>query len=185
MSRCLRAAAVAGAIVGVAVCPAVATAQVGAAEARDIALDHVRDNAGDFGTTRADLAELAVMSSYRSSHNRVTHVTVNQRHRGLEVFGAYATVNVAADGRVIFAGGSLVRGVEGGADSARLDPPGAVKAAANGLGLREPRDLRVLRRTARETVVSDGGISAEPIPARLGYQPSGDGLQLAWHVVDR
>ncbi len=183
MSRCLRAAAVAGAIVGVAVCPAVATAQVGVAEARDIALDYVRSNAGDFGTTRADLAELAVMSSYRSSHNRVTHVSVNQRQRGLEVFGAYATVNVSAAGRVIFAGGSLVRGVEGGADSARLDAPGGVKAAANGLGLREPRDLRVLRRTARETVVSDGDISAAPIPARLGYQPSGDGLQLAWHVV--
>ena len=150
MARCLRAAAVAGAIVAAAVCPAVATAQVGAADARDIALDYVRDNAGDLGTTRADVAELAVMSSYRSSHNRVTHVTVNQRHRGLEVFGALATVNVAADGRVIFAGGSLVRGVKGGADSARLDPPGAVRSAANGLGLREPRDLRVLRRTARE-----------------------------------
>jgi extracellular elastinolytic metalloproteinase len=183
MARCLRAAAVAGAIVAAAGCPAVATAQVGAADARDIALDHIRDNAGDLGTTRADVAELAVMSSYRSSHNRVTHINVNQRHRGLEVFGAYATVNVAADRRVIFAGGDLVRGVKGGAASARLDPPGAVKAAANGLGLREPRDLRVLRRTARETVVSDGGISAEPIPARLGYQPTGDGLRLAWHVT--
>ena len=183
MARCLRAAAVAGAIVAAAGCPAVATAQVGAADARDIALDHVRDNAGDLGTTRADVAELAVMSSYRSSHNRVTHVNVNQRHRGLEVFGAYATVNVAADGRVIFAGGNLVRGVKGGAGSARLDPPGAVKAAANGLGLREPRELRVLRRSARETVVSEGGISAEPIPARLGYQPTGDGLRLAWHVT--
>jgi extracellular elastinolytic metalloproteinase len=180
MSRCLRVAAVAGAIVAAAVCPAVATAQVGAADAREIALDYVRDNAGDLGTTRADVAELAVMSSYRSSHNRVTHVTVNQRHRGLEVFGALATVNVAADGRVIFAGGSLVRGVKSGADSARLDAPGAVRSAANGLGLREPRDLRVLRRTARETVVSDGGISVEAIPARLGYQPTGDGLRLAW-----
>ena len=143
MARCLRAAAVAGAIVAAAVCPAVATAQVGAADARDIALDYVRDNAGDLGTTRADVAELAVMSSYRSSHNRVTHVTLNQRHRGLEVFGALATVNVAADGRVIFAGGSLVRGVRGGADSARLDPPGAVKVG--GERARPPRAARPAR----------------------------------------
>jgi extracellular elastinolytic metalloproteinase len=176
-------AAVAGAIAAAAICPAAATAQVGAADARDIALDHVRDNPGDFDTTRADVGELAVMGSYRSSHNRVTHVSVSQRRRGLEVFGAYAMVNIAADRRVIFAGGSLVRGVDGGADSARLDAPGAVKAAANALGLREPRELRVLRRTARETVVSDGGISVEPIPARLGYQPTGDGLRLAWHVA--
>jgi extracellular elastinolytic metalloproteinase len=183
MARCLGAAAIAGAIAAVAVCPAVATAQVSAADARDIALEHVRDNAGDLGTTRADVAGLAVMSSYRSSHNRVTHVNVNQRHRGLEVFGAYATVNVAADGRVIFAGGSLVRGATGGAGSATLDAPEAVVAAADGLNLDEPAGVRVLRRTARETVVSDGGISAEPIPARLGYQPTGDGLRLAWHVT--
>ena len=183
MTRSLRSAAVAGAIAAAAVCPAVATAQVGAADSRGIALDYVRDNPGDFDTTRADVRELAVMGRYRSSHNRVTHVSVSQRHRDLEVFGAYATVNIAADRRVIFAGGSLVRGVNGGADSARLDPLGAVKAAANRLGLREPRELRVLRRTGRETVVSDGGISAEPIPARLGYQPTGDGLRLAWHVT--
>ena len=183
MARCTLAAAVVGAIAAAAVCPAGATAQVAAVDARDIALEYVRDNAGDLGTTRADVAELTVMGSYRSSHNRVTHVTVNQRHRGLEVFGAYATVNVAADRRVIFAGGSLVRGVQGGADSATLNPTAAVKAAASGLGLLEPRDLRVLRKTARETVVSDGGISAGPISVRLGYQPSGDGVELAWHVT--
>ena len=183
MARCLRAAAVVGATVAAAACPAVATADVGAAEARDIALDHVRDNAADLGTTRADVSELAVMGSYRSSHNRITHVTVNQRHRGLEVFGAMATVNVDEDGRVIFASGSLVRGVAGGAASAQLDPPEAVDAAADGLGLRDPRDLRVVRRSARETLVSNGGISAGPIPARLGYQPTAGGLRLAWHVT--
>ena len=169
MARWMLAAAVVGAIATAALRPAVATAQAGAADAREIALDYVRDHAGQLGTTRADTAELAVMGSYRSSHNGVTHVTVNQRRRGLEVFGAYATVSIAADDRVIFAGGSLVRGVTGGADSAGLNPTAAVKAAAKGLGLREPRDLRELRKTARETLVSDGGISAEPIPARLGY----------------
>ena len=143
MARAMRAAAVAGAIAAAAVCPAGATAQVGAADARDIALEYVRDNAGELGTTRADVAELAVMGSYRSSHNRVTHVSVNQRHRGLEVFGAYATVNVAADRRVIFAGGSLVRGVQGGADSARLNPTAAVKAA--GERARPPRAARPAR----------------------------------------
>ena len=28
-----------------------------------------------------------------------------------------------------------------------------------------------------------GGISAEPIPAQLGYQPTKDGLRLAWQVT--
>ena len=77
MTRSLRSAAVAGAIVAAAVSPAVATAQVGAADARDVALDYVRDNARDLGTTRADVSELGVMGSYRSSHNGVTHVSVS------------------------------------------------------------------------------------------------------------
>lgn len=59
-----------------------------------IALDHLRDSPGEFGVSGADVADLAVASSYRSSHNGVTHVNVNQRLDGLEVFGAYATVNV-------------------------------------------------------------------------------------------
>ena len=41
----------------------------------------------------------------------------------------------------------------------------------------------MLRAEAPRTVVSDGGISAEPIPARLGYQPTDDGLRLAWQVT--
>jgi extracellular elastinolytic metalloproteinase len=179
MSHCLRAVAIAGAIVAAGVSPAVAAAQ----SPREIAFDHVRDNARDLGTTRADVAELAVTSSYRSAHNGVTHVNVGQRHRGLEVFGANATVNVAADGRVVFVGGNLARGLDGGAGSARLDPPEAVEAAAEALDLDEPRGLRVLRRGGRETVVSDGGISAEPIPARLGYQPTAKGPRLAWQVT--
>ncbi len=32
-------------------------------------------------------------------------------------------------------------------------------------------------------MLNDGGISAEPIPAKLGYQPTKDGLRLAWQVT--
>jgi extracellular elastinolytic metalloproteinase len=153
---------------------------------REVALRYAADNPGELGVTRADVVDLAVTSEYRSADNGVTHVNVNQRHDGLEVFGAHATINVAGDGRVIFAAGSLVRGLEGTASGTRLDALDAVEAAADELGLAEPAGLRVLRANAapaRRSVVSDGGISAEPIPARLGYQPTKDGLRLAWQVT--
>jgi extracellular elastinolytic metalloproteinase len=127
-----------------------------------------------------------VTSEYRSRHSGVTHVNVNQRFRDREVFGAHATVNVDDSGSVIFAGGSLERGLREDASSARLDPVAAVEAAADELGLEEPGRLRVLRSSigaARRTVVSEGGISDEPIPARLGWQPTKTGLRLAWQVT--
>ena len=79
-----------------------------AAEPLDVALGYLEKNADDLGVTSADVADLAVTSQFRSSHNGVTHVNLNQRVDGLEVFGAHVTVNVAADGGVVFAGGSLV-----------------------------------------------------------------------------
>lgn len=36
---------------------------------------------------------------------------------------------------------------------------------------------------AQSTVVSGSGISDQPIPAKLGWHPTGDGLRLAWQLV--
>jgi extracellular elastinolytic metalloproteinase len=171
-----------GALVVLGAIPAAGLAVVSAGEARDIAFRHVRANAADFGVTRADVADLAVMSSYASDHSGVRHVNLAQQHRGLEVFGGYATVNVNADGEVIFAGGKLVRGLKG-SGAPRLDATDAVRSGARGLGLDRPANLRVLGRERGATVVSRGGISAAPIDARLGYEPTADGLRLAWRLT--
>jgi extracellular elastinolytic metalloproteinase len=156
----------------------------------EIALAHLRADPAGVGVTADDVAELVVASSYRSEHNGVTHVNLNQRFRGLEVFGAYATVNVATDGRVVFVGDSLVAGLPAGVSGTPgapgLDAVAAVEAAATGLELDRPVGLRPLARRAgpaQETVLSDGGISDAPIPARLGWQPTDEGLRLAWQLV--
>jgi hypothetical protein len=151
-----------------------------------IALSHVRANTAELGVMSADVADLFVTSRYTSRHNGVTHVNLNQRFRGLEVFGGHATVNVAADGRVVFVGGGFVRGLADASGQDELAPTEAVEAAAEGLDLDDPANLRVLSRksgAAQQTVLSGGGISDEPIPARLGWQPTKDGLRLAWQLV--
>ena len=156
-------------------------------EPLDVALSYLDKNAAELGVTRADVTDLVVTSKYRSTHSGVTHVNLNQRFQELEVFGGHTTVNVAADGNVIFAGGSLVRAL-GAAPSGtvKLEPTAAVEAAADALELEQPTDLRVLSASsgpARETVVSDGGISDALIPLRLGWQPTADGLRKAWQLV--
>ena len=157
-----------------------------AGDALDIALSHVRTSTTELGVTSADVADLFVTSRYTSRHNGVTHVNLNQRFRDLEVFGGHATVNVAADGRVVFVGGRFVSGLADASGEGELAAAEAVEAAAESLNLDDPANLRVLSRedgAAQETVLSGGGISDEPIPARLGWQPTTNGLRLAWRLV--
>ena len=115
------------------------------ADALDVALTYVDKNAAQLGVTSADVADLFVTSNYRSSHNNVTHVNLNQRYQDLEVFGGHVTVNVAADGHVVFAGGSLVKGLaEAPSGSSDLKITEAVESAAEGLRLDQPTDLQVI-----------------------------------------
>jgi extracellular elastinolytic metalloproteinase len=153
-------------------------------DALDVALSYVDRNAAQLGVTSADVADLVVTSRYRSSHNGVTHVNLNQRYRDLEVFGGHVTVNVASDGGVVFAGGSLVKGLaESPSGASDLKVTEAVESAAEGLRLDQPTDLQVISRSNTEAVVSDGGISDAPIPLQLGWQPTDGGLRLAWQLV--
>ena len=173
-------------LVALALVPGSMSAQsAGSTDPLDVALSYLDKNAAELGVTSADVADVYVTSNYRSAASGVTHVNLNQRFQQLEVFGGHTTVNVAANGSVIFAGGSLVR-LGAASGTADLEPTEAVEAAADALDLAEPTDLRVLsesRSPARETVVSGGGISAAPIPLRLGWQPTGSGLRLAWQLV--
>ncbi|HSL11487.1 MAG TPA: M36 family metallopeptidase [Actinomycetota bacterium] len=151
-----------------------------------IAIAHLEAQPGSVGATSAGVRELAVSSAYTSKHNGLTHVNLNQRHEGLDVFGAHATVNVDASGKVVFVGGGFERGLAVASSGAELDATAAVAAAADGLGLDEPERLRVLSLSvgsAQEAVLSGGGISDEPIQARLGWQPTKDGLRLAWQLT--
>jgi hypothetical protein len=159
----------------------------GTSDPLEIARSYLDKSAEELGVTSADVTDLFVTSNYRSSHSGVTHVNLNQRFQNLEVFGGHVTVNVATDESVIFAGGSLVRGLaDSPSGTAGVEPAAAVRAAAAALGLGEPGDLQVISESggpARETVVSGGAISEAPIPLRLGWQPTGGGLRLAWQLV--
>jgi Zn-dependent metalloprotease len=158
---------------------------ISADEALAIALSYVDENAASLGVTNADVTDLFTTSNYRSDHNGVTHVNLNQRYQGLEVFGGHSTINVGANGKVVFAAGSLVANLAVGASgSVDLDAAEAVEAAAEALDLDDPEDLSVISASgSNATVVSDGGISAAPIPARLGWQPTANGLRKAWQLT--
>ena len=148
-----------------------------------VALEYVSANADELGVGAADVGDLFVSSVVPSRASGATHVNLNQRFRGLEVFGGNATISVARDGSVFFASGALVADLADASGNADLSAVEAVEAAADELDLAEPSGLRVLSRSGDEAVVSRGGISDETIPARLGWQSTEDGLRLAWQVT--
>ena len=155
--------------------------------ARDVARDYLNANADQFGVTSADVAEVFVMSSYKTTGTGVTHVNVNQRHQGLEVFGGHATVNVGPDGRVDLRrrpagdaqpGGVLRRRRPRRARGRRVRRRACSSSTADEAARAAPRRDQVAARRC----CSAGGISGTPIEAA-----SAGGrrrrLRLAWQSV--
>lgn len=133
-------------------------------DAVSVAKEYVSQHRRELGLKPADIADLAVTDSYRSTASGVTHVYLRQRYAGIDVLGAGMTVNIK-DGRVIYAPsrfiGKIDRKVSGIPTRTKAT---AVGDALKGLGL-----------TAAEVVT--------PAPAKLVYQPvSARSIRLAWKL---
>ena len=78
------------------------------ADPADIAVAYVEANSAAFGLTAADVSDMSVVDQVLSSHTGVTHVYLQQRHRGIPVATGIVNVNVARDGTVLSAGNRFV-----------------------------------------------------------------------------
>jgi extracellular elastinolytic metalloproteinase len=144
----------------------------------------------DLGLTWADTATTAYVVSdlYQSDHNGVTHVYLQQTYHGIRVYNAYVNSNVTSDGRVLNLTSAFIPGLSQVVNGTEpnLTAEQAVNAAANHLGLTMTEPLTVqenLGGASQAVVFSTGGISLEPIPAKLVYQPmSLTDVRLTWDV---
>jgi extracellular elastinolytic metalloproteinase len=154
----------------------------------DIALDYISRNRESLGLTQADVSDFIVTDQYTSRHNGITHIYLRQVYRDIEVFGANININIARDGSVINMGNQFISDLASGINTAEpgLTAVDAVHAAAQSLNLTISEvvvEQEKFNDDARTTLLSDGGISLEAIPARLVYQPvERQGVRLAWEV---
>ena len=178
-------------ILAIAVAGALATLSAAAqTPATESALRYLQRSTQQMGLAASDVREAATSSTVYSEHNRVTHVYLQQFHRGIEVWGAIANFNVLPSGEVLNASSrfvpNIVRAARGRSETARLSGVEAVRAAARHLGMPAPRASKVLSRkggAADRQTISDSGIAARPIDAKLVWLPVKDGnLRLAWAV---
>lgn len=153
------------------------------------ALAHLDAQRDAFGLTAADLADVAVTDEVVSTRTGLTHVYLRQTVHGIEVYNAPANANVAADGRVVGAFSDFVPNLASRAASEpvpSLDAGAAVAAAVRYLDL-EMRDVPSVIEPADERhrlMLSEAGVSLDPIPAQLVYFVTETGaLRLAWDLA--
>ena len=158
------------------------------ADAVAVAREHIAAHASEFGFTPTDVRALAVSSVVPTDHNGLTNVYLQQRLHSIDVVGAMLNVAVQADGKVLRVASSALASVDKLANGAtpKLSDVAAAQRAADALGLR-PTESFASQDTAqgpdRERTLGDGGISHDPITARLVYQKTKPGdLRLAWEL---
>ncbi|TXK59711.1 M36 family metallopeptidase [Alkalisalibacterium limincola] len=168
---------------------ATATAGSAGVAAERAAVEHLTRQHRALGMARADITEASVASSFTSAHNGVSHVYLQQHHRGIEVRGGVFNVSVAANGEVLHHGHRFVPGLAASAarQTARLDASAALsRVASDALQLQlaaQPRVLQAATGRNQRTVLADAGLAVKPIEAKLVWfvQPSG-GVRLAWEL---
>ena len=153
----------------------------------DIALSYLNAHQAEYGLNASDLEDIVVTDRYTSAHTQVTHLYLRQRYQGIEIFDGNMNVNVTADGRIVNMGLDFVVDLAAkiGSTTPLLTPEQAVSTAAGELGLAVSRPLRPLVQPdepAGAVMMSNGGISLQPIPARLVYARLGDFLRLSWSL---
>lgn len=190
-SRTLRRALLAGSIACVLQGAALATAVAGSAgpDAERIAREHLAAQATSLGLARADIAEAVLSSSHTTDHNGVSHVYLVQRYRGIEVWGGVFNTSILPDGRVLHSGNRFVADLarQGGRATPRISAQQALqRVASDTLSVAQLAPVRVLQRPSgqdQRTVLSDAGLAARPIEARLVWFPQADGgVRLAWEL---
>jgi hypothetical protein len=152
------------------------------------ALQYLHDNHGQLGLTGADLLDVIATAETVSAHNGVTHVYLQQRYKGIEVRQGTITVSIGRDGRVLQHSGSFIGNLPSAInrESAGRDATTAATDAVANLDLSPTRGFEVKEwkgGPAQAVVLSDGGVSARDIPARLVYESVGPReVRLAWLV---
>ena len=158
-----------------------------AGDALDIAIGFLREHRAALRLSDSDLAGLSLQKRYVTADTGVTHLYLLQQHAGIDVLGAFVTINVANDGSVINVGCATVPNLKQSVRQTleRMPAPSALELAARHVGLRLDEPARILRRqggASDKVILSSGGLRAE-VPARLVYQPVGPGsVRLAWRL---
>jgi PKD repeat protein len=144
---------------------------------------YLAEQSGRYGFAPEDLS-FQVTDQYLTRQTGITHVYIQQTHRGIPVFGAISSVALR-DGQVISYANRLHAGLKGlvNAVNPTQTPEQAVVSAAAHLG-KQPMGLALVssKPEANRYSFNEGGIARQSIEVELMLVPAGDEIRLAWNV---
>lgn len=155
--------------------------------ARETALQFLQENPTQFELTQNDVSDVKVIDVYRSKHNGVTHVWVQQQHRGIPVFNALFGLHVLPEGKVMHVGHRFTNNLSQRTNTElpSLSAAKAVEMAMADLGF-TGFPVPALRSKANEQnfVFEGGAISRKEIPVSACYTLAANGtVRLSWQMV--
>lgn len=141
----------------------------------------------EWGITARDAAEWTV-TSHGTDKRGVSYVYIRQTANGLPVAGAVANFALE-DGQVVYAGNRLQADVAGrtAAATPQVGAEEALRMLARHLGIAVAEVQVEKRWSPADLLLGRSGISLDPIPAKLVYQPveGRHAIPLAWELVVR
>ncbi|MCW5920853.1 MAG: T9SS-dependent M36 family metallopeptidase [Saprospiraceae bacterium] len=154
---------------------------------RETAIRFLQENPAQFGLTKADVSDLKVTDEYLSKHNGVTHVWVQQQHKGIPLFNGLFGLHVKPDGSVLTLGHRFVPELSAKVNTIlpSLSASKAVEMAFANLGFTGFQAPALRQKINDRNFVFDGGaVSKSEIPVSACFELQRDGsVRLAWTLV--
>jgi uncharacterized repeat protein (TIGR01451 family) len=155
--------------------------------ARETALRFLQESPSKFELTPSDVSDVKVVREYRTKHNGITHVWVQQQHRGIPVLNGLFGLHVKANGEVIHLGHRFVHELNRrtNTDLPSLSAAKALEMAMANLGFTGFPVPALRSKTNEQNFVFEGGaISRKEIPVSAAYVLANNGtVRLSWQMV--
>ncbi|MBL7808234.1 MAG: M36 family metallopeptidase [Saprospiraceae bacterium] len=154
---------------------------------RETALRFLQENPIKFELTKTDVADVKVVRQYRTKHNGVNHVWVQQQHHGIPVFNALFGLHVRPNGEVMHVGHRFIHDL-GNRINTELPSISAAKAlelAMAELGFTGfPVPSLRTKINEQNMVFERGAISRTEIPMTAAFVLANNGtVRLSWQMV--
>lgn len=155
----------------------------------DTARQFLKTNGDLFLLDDSEVDNLRVARRYSTEHNGLTHVTLGQQHRGIEVYQAEYAIHVTRDGSVLAASGELIPELAAAINTVQptLTAAEALRLAAQEVEeqLTAPLTLRQQPSGAEQRQEFDRSAGfGDHVPARLVYFPlSAKQVRLGWQFI--
>lgn len=132
----------------------------------------------------SDIADLSISKEFYSKKSKITHVYVNQRFQGINIFNAISSVAVK-DNAVFYYANNFISDINQRINTTtpQISAQTAIEEVASILNLVAIENLDLLESNGNKFLFSEGNISKNEIPVELVYYQTVEGdLKLAWDL---